>query len=110
MARKKPFEDALKEFATTIADKFKTPLAFSPEDQLKGPIEKLLERAASELAIAVEIVTEVQEREVSGRPDMGVVSSKLLAGYVELKAPGKGADPETFKDKGDKAQWEKFRK
>jgi hypothetical protein len=30
-------------------------------------------------------------------------------GFVELKAPGKGADPRKFKDPHDKAQWEKLR-
>ena len=31
-----------------------------------------------------------------------------LVGHVELKAPGKGADPRKFKDPHDKAQWEKL--
>jgi hypothetical protein len=29
-------------------------------------------------------------------------------GFIELKAPGKGADPRKFKDPHDQAQWEKL--
>ncbi len=105
-----PFEHALKAFASTITDKFNALIAYGSEDQLKGPVAKVLEQAATGLAITIEVVTEVQEREISGRLDMGVVFAKLLAGYVELKAPGKGADPELLKGKGDKDQWEKFKK
>jgi hypothetical protein len=32
----------------------------------------------------------------------------VLVGFIELKAPGKGADPRKFKDPHDKAQWEKL--
>ena len=45
---------------------------------------------------------------MGGRPDMGVTVNGLLTGHIELKAPGKGADPKKFKGP-DKVQWEKFR-
>lgn len=32
-----------------------------------------------------------------------------LVGFIELKAPGKGADPRKFKDKHDKQQWERLK-
>ena len=75
---------------------------------MKAPIITLLRGAADRLGLTVEVLTEVQDRERSGRPDVGVVTQALLAGYVELKAPGKGADPARFKAQ-DRAQWEKFR-
>jgi hypothetical protein len=83
-------------------------LHFNPEDQLKAPMLTLLKGTAAALGLTVEVLTEVQDRERSGRPDLGVVAQALLAGYVELKAPGKGADPAQFKAQ-DRAQWEKFR-
>ena len=46
--------------------------------------------------------------EVEARPDIGVAVSRLLCGYVELKAPGLGANTALFKDR-NKLQWEKFR-
>jgi hypothetical protein len=43
------------------------------------------------------------------RPDYAVVVDHALAGFVELKAPGKGADPRRFANKHDKEQGEKLR-
>lgn len=95
-------------FAADLTAKFAAPLHFNPEDQLKAPLITLLRDAADRLGLTVEVLTEVQDRERSGRPDVGVVTQSLLAGYVELKAPGKGADPAKFKA-NDRTQWEKFR-
>ncbi len=103
-----PFVSLLAAFAADLTAKFATPLHFNPEDQLKAPMLTLLKGTAAALGLTVEVLTEVQDRERSGRPDMGVVAQALLAGYVELKAPGKGADPAQFKAQ-DRAQWEKFR-
>ena len=43
------------------------------------------------------------------RPDYAVKIADVLAGYVEVKAPGKGADPRRFKDDHDRAQWDKLK-
>ena len=43
--------------------------------------------------------------ELETRPDFAVTKQKLLVGFIEVKAPGKGADPRKFKDPHDKAQW-----
>jgi hypothetical protein len=59
------------------------------------------------MGLAVKVVTEVQTDQL-GRPDMGIAVKGLLAGHIELKAPGKGADPEKFKG-ADKEQWERFK-
>ena len=32
----------------------------------------------------------------------------VLVGFIEIKAPGKGADPRRFRDRHDKEQWEKL--
>ncbi len=59
------------------------------------------------LNLAVNAVTEVHVHELGGRPDIGVTVAALLSGYIELKAPGKGANPAKLKG-ADKAQWQKF--
>jgi len=98
----------LQTFATKLTDIFALPVPCNPEDQLKGPIGTLVESTGARLGLAVVTVTEVQEKEIFGRPDMGVTVDGLLTGHIELKAPGKGADPKKLKGP-DKVQWEKFR-
>ena len=91
------FTPGLAAFAADLTAKFAIALHFNPEDQLKAPLLTLLTGAAEALGLTIDLLTEVQDRERSGRPDIGVVAQALLAGYVELKAPGKGADPGKFK-------------
>ena len=66
--------------------------------QLLAPITGLLHGFAGTQALA-----EVQLPGI-GRPDLGVLSDGLLTGHVELKAPGKGANPKKFGDAHDRAQ------
>ena len=103
-----PFFQSLQAFADGLAARFAVQASFNPEDQLKSPIDMLLKSAASSFGFQVEVITEVQEKVVAGRPDMGVARKGLLVGYVELKAPGKGADPTRLKG-ADKAQWDRFK-
>jgi len=98
----------LQTFAAKLTDVFALPVPCNPEDQLKGPVGTLVEGTGARLGLAVVTVTEVQEKEIFGRPDMGVTVGRLLTGHIELKAPGKGADPKKLKGQ-DKVQWEKFR-
>jgi hypothetical protein len=98
----------LRIYADAIQTKFAVNAAYNAEDQLKAPIEGLLKAAGTLLQLKVDIITEVQEAEIKGRPDVGVVIASLLSGHVELKQPGKGADPTRLKGR-DKDQWEKFR-
>jgi len=83
-----------------------------PEDQLRAPFEQLLADVA-ELArlpkSAVAAVGESSIRDLKTRPDYAVTVHNALVGFVELKAPGKGADPRKFRDPHDKAQWERLR-
>jgi hypothetical protein len=41
------------------------------------------------------------------RPDYAITLHNVLVGFVEIKAPGKGADPRRYKGH-DKEQWEKL--
>ena len=43
------------------------------------------------------------------RPDYAVTVSNALVGFIEVKAPGKGADPRKFADPHDKDQWDKLK-
>ena len=82
-----------------------------PEDQLRTPFVGLLKALAPEAGIDADKLSIVGESAVASlgtRPDYAVGVSDVLIGHVELKAPGKGADPREFKDKHDKAQWKRL--
>lgn len=82
-----------------------------PEDQLRAPFEQLLADLAELCNLPKTAVAAVGESSVSDlktRPDFAVTVHKALVGFIELKAPGKGADPRKFKDPHDRAQWEKL--
>jgi hypothetical protein len=100
-------EKGLKDYAEAVKAKFALPVAFNPEDQLKPPITALLRGIGVAMDLEVEAPTEVPAGEI-GRPDVGVVVKLSLTGHMELKAPGKGADPDKFKG-DDKKQWERFK-
>jgi hypothetical protein len=57
----------------------------------------------------VVLVGETSVRELKTRPDFAVTNQNLLVGFIELKAPGKGADPRRFDDPHDREQWQKLR-
>lgn len=99
--------EVVSHFAEQVTKKFSLPIHFSPEDQLKTPVDELSKSLGSLLGKVVEIVTEVHVSELASRPDIGVTVGHLLTGHIELKAPGKGADPRKFKG-ANKAQWHKF--
>jgi hypothetical protein len=52
--------------------KFAVKADFNPEDQLKSSIDMLLKSTASSFGFQVEVIIEVQEKVVVGRPDMDV--------------------------------------
>ena len=79
------------------------------EDQLKPPIVHLLQTAGAVLnAGAVVARTEAAAVELAVRPDVGVSVGGLLAGHVELKAPGKGARGRAFSDPHDREQFKRL--
>ena len=88
--------DELENYAEAISATFFLPIACNPEDQLKGPMAKFLKAVGKAMGLTVEVATEVHA-EGLGRPAMGVAVKGLLSGHIELKAPGKGADPAKYK-------------
>jgi hypothetical protein len=84
----------------------------APEDQLRGPLDVLI-RDLAELAGlsagSVHLVGETTLADLKTRPDFAVTVGKALVGFIEVKAPGKGADPRRFADPHDKDQWNKLK-
>ncbi|WP_301750474.1 type ISP restriction/modification enzyme [uncultured Erythrobacter sp.] len=83
-----------------------------PEDQLRGPLENLLHGLAECAGLpkdALVLSGENSLSELRTRPDYAVEMHKALVGFIEVKAPGKGADPRGFTDKHDKEQWDKLK-
>ena len=83
-----------------------------PEDQLRNPIEQLFAALSLEIGLpkgALTLIGEKSLSELRTRPDFAVNVRKALIGFIEVKAPGKGADPRKFKDKHDKEQWDKLK-
>lgn len=80
-----------------------------PEDQLRSPFERLLKDIGAIGQInGIECVGESAQADLGIRPDFAVTVKNILIGHVELKAPGKGADPRLFTDKHDREQWKKL--
>lgn len=103
---------AISAFGAAAKAKLSNPSASgAPEDQLRAPFEQLLKDLATLCNLAAHDVIAVGETSISDlktRPDYAVTVRNALAGHIELKAPGKGADPRKFKDAHDKGQWERL--
>src|ERR1035441_3616808 len=104
---------AIATFGAKAKEKLSNPAATGqPEDQLRAPFEHLLASLAELSNLSRTVVAAVGESSVSDlktRPDYAITVNNALVGFVELKAPGKGADPRKFKDPHDKAQWDRLR-
>lgn len=64
-----------------------------PEEQLREPVAALLTRAGRRLGQDVLLYGEVNLRLLKARPDFGVDVGGHLAGFLEIKAPGRGVPP-----------------
>ncbi len=84
----------------------------APEDQLRAPLEALVKDLARLCGVSpdkVSLVGETTLAHLSSRPDYAVTVWNALTGFIEIKAPGKGADPRRFTDDHDKKQWGKLK-
>ena len=104
-------ESAISSFGAAATAKLSSAAAGgNPEDQLRAPFERLLQdMAALSARNNVILIGESSLKDLSLRPDYAVAVDHALAGFVELKAPGKGADPRRFTNPHDKEQGEKLR-
>jgi hypothetical protein len=105
--------DAVSAFGAETRAKLSNPaVAGNPEDQLRAPLERLVRDLAAlhgMPADAVRLVGETVRTDLGTRPDYAVVVHGALVGFIEVKAPGKGADPRRFTDAHDRAQWQKLK-
>lgn len=100
-------KEALQSFAEAVKAKMSQATRGEPEDQLRGPFENLMADAARVLGWKVVCTGETHLLDRLGRPDYAVHLDKLLAGYVELKAPGVGANVARFSGH-NRDQWKRF--
>lgn len=105
-------QSAVARFGAEAKRKLSSPAAAGePEDQLRAPLESLLADLAALAGFADGTVVAVGESSLAAlktRPDYAVVVQNALVGFIEVKAPGKGADPRRFRDAHDKEQWRKL--
>ena len=109
----KTVADAVSNFGASVKPKLtNAAISGAPEDQLRGPLEALV-RDLAEIAGfssgSVHLVGETSRSDLKTRPDYAATVSKALVGFIEVKAPGKGADPRKFNDPHDKEQWDKLK-
>lgn len=105
---------SISKFAQTVSRKLSNPaITGAPEDQLRGPLETLIGQDIATLegfpAGSVNLIGETSLADLKTRPDFAVILNGALIGFIEVKAPGKGADPRRFADPHDKDQWAKLK-
>lgn len=99
--------EAFETFADLIQTKLTACVSGREEDQLRRPVDELLEKIGRSLALNIILKDESTLTDKLGRPDFAVMVNHLLCGYIELKSPGTGVEPSHFKGH-NKKQWERF--
>ena len=107
MSSSTSIHEALQEFAAAVTAKTTQLTAGEPEDQLRAPFEGFMADAAAALGWRVACTGEATLPDRLGRPDYAVHLNKALVGYVEIKAPGTGADAGRFKGR-NRQQFHRF--
>lgn len=107
------FDQIISKYGATAKAKLSSPaITGAPEDNIRAPLEELITALAEAAGQQPGWVTLVGESTLSAlgtRPDYAVTVRNALTGFIELKAPGKGADPRKFSDPHDKRQWQKLK-
>ncbi len=102
-------QEAVSKFGLEAKSKLSNPGASgAPEDQLRAPLEALIVDLAELAGLPPGVIVAVGESllaDLKTRPDYAVTRRNALIGFIEVKAPGKGADPRRFQDQHDKEQW-----
>lgn len=106
-AREKIAKQASESFIYTIHAKLQAIAPGREEDQLRRPVDQLLETIGKVNDLDVVAKDESPLTNQLGRPDFAVTVDRLLCGYLELKAPGTGTDPSRFKGH-NLAQWQRY--
>lgn len=106
-----PIAAALASFGRSVARKLGR--GGDPEDQLRGPLEILLQDVASHMGLGAIPYGEVQLRAIRARPDYavdvgGIDAGGTRVGYIEIKAPGRGVPPTWRPNAHERVQAEKL--
>ena len=107
MPEGKTIFEALQRFAESVAAKYNQLTLGEREDQIRAPFENFMTEVGQVLDLKLVCTGESKLPERPGRPDYAISLDKLLSGYVELKAPGIGANPSRFKGHNYE-QWKRF--
>ena len=107
MPQSPPLHQALQTFASAVTAKMSQLTPGAPEDQLRAPFEAFMAAAAQALGWNVVCAGETPLPDRLGRPDYAVHLNQMLAGYVELKAPGVGVTASRFKGR-NRNQFKRF--
>lgn len=100
--------DAVSAFGAAVQPRFAHPVG-EPEDQMRGPLENLLAQVAAAVGVRFHMAGEASLADLRVRPDYAVFVNDAITGYIEVKAPGKGADPTRWaKRSHDGKQWAKL--
>ena len=98
---------AVSAFGVSLKAKLSSPaIKGAPEDQVRAPLERLIADLSVVIGLpvgAVGLIGETTLGELRTRPDYAVTLNGALVGFIEVKAPGKGANPAKFGDPHDKA-------
>lgn len=109
----KTLKDAVSAFGAAAKAKLSSiAISGAPEEQLRTPLDTLfrdLAEISATITGKIDLIGETSLAEAKIRPDFAVTLGNELVGFIELKAPGKGADPRHFSDPHDKAQWAKLK-
>lgn len=110
------FDNLVSTFGVEAQRRLSALVSGRPEEQLRAPLEILIPGIAELCGLpagSVFLVPETPMPELAIRPDFAVMRRRgradELIGFIEIKAPGKGADPRRFTDAHDKRQWEKLK-
>ena len=105
-------QKAISRFGIETKSRLSNPVASGePENQLRGPLEGLIADLAELAGLrrgSIVPVGETSLADLKTRPDYAVTRENALVGFIEVKAPGKGADPRRFRDSHDRDQWAKL--
>ncbi|MFN7577678.1 MAG: DNA methyltransferase, partial [Armatimonadota bacterium] len=91
------FYASLRTFAQAVNQKLSQTTIGEPEDQLRGPFEVLVNAISQALNYNLICVGETSLPDRLGRPDFAIHLDSALVGYIELKAPGSGANQQHFR-------------
>lgn len=105
-------QQVISEYGKAVAAKLGNPaITGAPEDQLRGPLELLVRDGLADICGwggKVGMVGETPDANTRTRPDYAVTLGNALIGFVEVKAPGKGANPRSYSDPHDKDQFRRL--